>query len=225
MVREKKVLIVDDPPLFREGLNAIIGCNPKFEVVGEAGTAREGLQMAKALKPDLALIDISLTDQSGVDLIRSLRSALPETRVLVTSMHSRVDYIAESFRAGASGYMVKESAGHGLMKALECVAGGTYFLDSSVSHQVVSEIIRASDTKAKIIDASYKSLTAREQEITRMLAEGLSSREIAEQLFISQKTVENHRTNIMNKHELQSPLELVRYAAKIGLIDLDRWKD
>jgi DNA-binding NarL/FixJ family response regulator len=225
MVHKKKVLIVDDHPLFREGLKVIIGRSPKFEVVGEAGTALEGLQRAKELKPDLALIDISLPDQSGVDLVRSIRSVLPETRVLVISMHSKMDYIAEAFRAGAMGYMVKESAGEGLLKALGCVAGGTYFLDSSVSHEVVSEIMRISDKKAKVVDATYRSLTAREQEIMRMLAEGLPAKEIADQLFISPKTVENHRTNLMNKLGLRSPLELARYAARIGLIDIDRWKD
>ena len=225
MVQKKKVLIVDDHPLFREGLKVIIGRSPRFEVVGEAGAAREGLQRANELKPDLALIDISLPDQSGVDLVRSIRSALPETRILVISMHSKMDYIAEAFRAGAIGYLVKESAGEGLLKALECVAGGTYFLDSSVSHEVVSEIMRTSDKKAKIADATYRGLTAREQEIMRMLAEGLLAKEIADQLFISPKTVENHRTNIMNKLGLRSPLELTRYAARIGLIDLDHWKD
>jgi len=225
VAQNKRILIIDDHPLFREGLKAIIGRDAHFEVVGEAGNGREGLRMAKKLEPDLVLVDISLPDQSGIQLTREIRTLLPDTRILIVSMHSKIDYIAEAFQAGATGYVVKESASERLIKGLEYVSKGEYFLDSSVSHQVVKRLMDSPAKDKKITDAAYGNLTPREQEVMRLLAEGLSRKEIGEKLFISPKTVENHRTNIMNKLELHSTIELIRYAAKLGLIDVDLWKE
>jgi len=171
------------------------------------------------------LVDISLPDQSGIELTREIRNLLPETRILIVSMHSKIDYIAEAFQAGATGYVVKESASAGILKGLEAISKGDYFLDSSVSHQVVKKLMELPEREAKITDAAYGSLTPREQEVMRLLAEGLSRKEIAEKLFISPKTVENHRTSIMNKLGLHSAMELIRYAARLGLIDVDLWKE
>jgi DNA-binding NarL/FixJ family response regulator len=224
MVKKKSVLVVDDHPLIREGLKVIIGRSSNFEVVGEAGTATEGFRMAKELKPDLALLDISMPGESGIELTRRMKSALPGTRILIVSMHSKIDYIIEAFKAGASGYMVKESAAEMLLTALESIAKGEHYLDSPLSHSVIEKLIIAPEKDLKISDGAYRRLTSREQEIMSMLAKDLSVKDIAHKLFISPKTVENHRSNIMNKLGLHSSIELARYAARLGLIDVDEWK-
>lgn len=225
MAEQKSIIIIDDHPLFREGLKTIISRDDRFKVVGEAGSGHEGLEMTKRLKPNLVIVDISLPDQSGIQLTRELRQLLSETKILIVSMHSKIDYIAEAFQAGATGYVVKESASERLLQGLKSVAKGDYYLDSSVSHAVVENLMKSPLKAAKITDADYATLTPREQEVMRFLAEGLSSKAVAEKLFISPKTVENHRANIMNKLGLHSTIELVRYAAKLGLIDVDLWKD
>ena len=225
MAEQKNIIIIDDHPLFREGLKTIISRDDRFNVIGEAGSGHEGFDMVKRLKPDLVVIDISLPDQSGIQLTRDLRELLSEIKILIVSMHSKIDYIAEAFQAGATGYVVKESASERLLQGLKSVVKGDYYLDSSVSHAVVENLMKSPLKAAKITDADYATLTPREQEVMRFLAEGLSSKAVAEKLFISPKTVENHRANIMNKLGLHSTIELVRYAAKLGLIDVDLWKD
>lgn len=225
MVHKKTILIIDDHPLFREGLKAIIGRDNRFEVVGEAGNGREGLRLAKELKPDLALVDMSLPDQSGIQLTRELKNASLKTSIMIITMHSKLDYIVKAFQAGATAYVVKESAPERLIQGMDTVLEGEYFMDSSVSHKVVEKLMQFPKKEAKITNASYDTLTSREQEIMVLLAEGLSSKEIAEKLFISPKTVDNHRTNILRKLNLHSTIELIRYASRLGIIDVDLWKE
>ncbi|MBN2125430.1 MAG: response regulator transcription factor [Deltaproteobacteria bacterium] len=223
MADRKTVLVVDDHPLFREGLKTLMARHSQFEVVGEAGTGSEGLTKARDLKPDLVLMDLSLPDESGIETTRNILRLVPETTVVVISMHAKIDYITEAFQAGAKGYVVKESATERLLECLKAVSRGEYFIDSSLSHKVVQGLMGDGE-KAAVRDGGYNSLTPREQQIMRLLAEGLSPKEIADKLFISPKTVENHRANLMNKLELHSTMELVRHAAKLGLIDVDLWK-
>ncbi len=224
MRKRKTVLIVDDHPLFREGLKSLLARHSSFEVIGEAGNGNDGLKKAKKLMPDLVVMDISLPDQSGIEVTSKIRSLLPETRVIVLSMHTKIDYITEAFRQGATGYVVKESATEKLMECLELVSKGEYFVDSSLSHRVVKSLLESDEKERKITDDGYNTLTPREQQVMRLLAEGHSTKQIAENLFISPKTVENHRSNIMSKLEVHTIMELVRYAARLGLIDVDLWK-
>jgi len=222
---KKTILIVDDHPLVREGLKSILKPATEYEVVGQAGNARDAIQMVKRLKPDLVLLDLGLPDKSGLELSREIRSISPPTRILIVSMHSKVDYIVKAFQAGATGYMTKESATERLLPGIAQVLNGEYFLDGAVSHRVVEKLMQTPEKEMKITDAGYETLTQREQEIMVLLAEGCSAKEAALKLFISPKTVENHRTNIMNKLGLHSTLELVRYAARLGLVDVDLWKE
>ncbi|HPA14423.1 MAG TPA: response regulator transcription factor [Desulfobacterales bacterium] len=225
MAEKKSILLIDDHPLFREGLKSIIGRDGRFNVVGEAENGRHALKMVRNLKPDLIVVDISLPDVNGIQLTREIRKIFSEAKILIVSMHSKIDYIAEAFQVGAMGYVVKESATEGLLQALRSVAKGEYYLDSSVSPQVIRNLMKLPVKEARITDSDYGSLTVREQEVMRMLAEGVPSKEIADKLFISPKTVENHRANIMKKLNLHSTMDLVRYAIKLGLIDVDLWKD
>jgi DNA-binding NarL/FixJ family response regulator len=225
MAGRKTVLIVDDHALFREGLKGIINRNPSYEVVGEAGRADSALQMARSLKPDLILVDIALPDQSGIELTPLLRKNLPKAAVMMVTMHSKVDYIVSAFKAGATGYVTKNAAPERLLQAMEVVLKGEYFLDSTVSQKVVQRLAGVPTEPKPITGSGYETLTAREQEVFVLLAEDLSLKQIAERLFISPKTVENHRTSIMRKLKLHSSIEIVRYAAKVGIIDLDLWRE
>jgi DNA-binding NarL/FixJ family response regulator len=225
MAHKKTILVVDDHTLFREGLKAIISRNASYEIVGEAGRGDLAVQMARSLKPDLMLVDISLPDQSGIEVTLQVRKSQPKTIVMMVTMHSKVDYIVNAFKAGATGFVTKDSAPERLLQAIDVVLKGEYFLDSAVSQKVVQRLAGIKTDSLSLTDAGYDTLTPREQEIFALLAEGHSLKDIGERLFISPKTVENHRTNIMRKLGVRSSLELIRYAAKVGIIDLDLWKD
>lgn len=225
MVPKKTVVIIDDHPLFREGLKSIIGRSSKYEVAGEAGDSQEALKVLKKLKPDLALVDLSLPDGSGIELIQNILKINPGLRIIVVSMHSKIEYIVSAFQAGASGFVAKESAAERLVQAMETVFKGDYFMDTAISREVVKNLIGSQAREAKFNDEVYSALTPREQEIMVLVAEGRSSGAIADKLHISPKTVENHRSSIMSKLGLHSTIELVRYAAKLGLIDVDLWKE
>jgi len=221
---KKKILLVDDHPLFRAGLKSLLVDNHSFQIIGEAGDGQEAIRLTKTLKPDLVLMDISLPDKSGIEITRELKNLFPEILIMIVSMHAKIDFITEAFRAGALGYVIKESAAERLVQGLETVARGEYFLDSSLSHKVVEKILGFPSREAKITDEKYAGLTPREEQVLRLLAEGHSAREVGEKLFISPKTVENHRASIMDKLDLHSTLELIRYAVRLGLIDPDLWK-
>jgi DNA-binding NarL/FixJ family response regulator len=223
--RKNSVLIVDDHPLFREGLKSIIATERQYEVIGEVGSGREALDLVRRLAPDLTLLDLSLPDCSGLELIGDILRACKTTRILIVSMHAKIDYIVKAFQAGAIGYLVKGSAAERLLQGMAHVLKGDYFMDTSVSQQVVKKLVDLTPPKALATGSNYDALTAREQEVMILLAEGQTVSQIAEKLFISPKTVENHRSNIMRKLGIHKTIDLVRYAARLGLIDIDLWKE
>jgi DNA-binding NarL/FixJ family response regulator len=224
MAEPKKIIIIEDHPLFREGIKTILNRSPRYQVVAEAGTGRDGLRMVREFRPDLVLLDLSLPDMRGLNLIDDLIETSRKTGILIISMHSQIDHILKSFQCGAMGYIVKESAADTLLVAIETVLKGNYYMDSSVSRKVVRKLAKIPDRTPTLDRSGYEVLTPREQEVLSLLAEGRTSAQVAERLCIRQKTIDNHRTNIMRKLGLQNTVELVRYAAKIGLIDVDRWK-
>lgn len=221
MSQAKRLLVIDDHPLFREGLKAIVSRDPRYVVAAEAGSGAEALQFARSVMPEIILLDISLPDASGLDLISQFKAQLPTARIVVVSMHAKLDLIAAAFKAGAEAYLVKESTAERLLQALDAVARDQQYLDSAISPKVVQKLLEFSTRRAQMTDTSYGSLTQREQQIMRLLADGWTSSAIAGKLFITRKTVENHRANIMSKLGLKNLADLVRYAARLGLIDID----
>jgi DNA-binding NarL/FixJ family response regulator len=215
----KRVVIVDDHPMFRVGLKSILSRDESYEIAGEGGTAAEALKLARSHAPDFMIVDISLPDKNGIELTREVLRILPECKVLIVSMHTKIFYVTEALRIGAMGYLVKESTTETLLKGLEALSKGKRFLDPSLSKEIADDFGEA-DT-CRMVDNAYKRLTKREQEVMRLVAEGFTTKEIAERLFISSKTVDNHRAHIMNKLGIHRTVELIRYAARIGLIDLD----
>lgn len=225
MNQKKRILIIDDHPLFREGIKTIIQGDSRYEVVGEAGNAGQGITFTRKLRPDLAIVDISLPDISGFELIRDMITSCPDVSILVLSMHSKVDYIVKAFQAGARGYLTKEAASDMLILGMDHILKGDYFMDPSVSQKVVKKLAELPDKSSVTMVQGYDALTPREQEIMVLVAQGNSSQKIADKLFISAKTVDNHRSKIMQKLNISNVIDLARHAAKLGLIDLDLWKE
>ena len=216
-----RLLIVDDHAVVRRGTMNIIADRFPNCVFSEAGTLHEARLVLETTPFDLVMLDISLPDGSGIELTREIRASQPDLPVLIVSMHAKLDFIAAAFQAGASGYMSKESGGEGILQAIETVLSGGQYLDGSLSPSVLRRLSDISSRKAKTVDASYGSLSLREQQVMRLLAEGLTPEEIAAKLFVSRKTVLNHRYSIMTKLGIKSPVAFVRHAARLGLIEIE----
>lgn len=218
MSAQKQIVIIDDHDTFRASLRQIIDRYAGFVIAEEAADSRQGEAAVRRIKPDAAVIDLSLPDRSGIQLARTLRSTAPETRIVIVSMHSKIDYILGALRAGALGYLIKESVSACLRDALEAALRDEYYLDAALSQEIAPRLLETAEVM-DIADATYGNLTVREQEVLRLLAHGGAVKEIADQLCISAKTVTNHRANILSKLELHSTADLVRYAAKLGLLE------
>lgn len=222
MPTKKRIVIIDDHPLFRESSKQMLERLPSFEVVGMAGDAREGERMVMDLKPDLAIIDLSLPDKSGIQLTRALTAMLPGLKIVILSMHAKIDYIIKALRAGALGYVVKDSVSKSLHDCLKAALAGEYYLDPALSAEIAAKLIDLTEQSDSRTDATYGALSPREQDVLRLLAQGTPTKDIADKLSISVKTVANHRMNIMTKLDLHNTAALVHYAAQLGLLgDVD----
>ena len=208
-----RVLIVDDHAVFRAGLRLLIDAEDDMEAVGEAGNARDAVFQARALKPDVVLMDVVMPDQSGLEVVPTLLHERPETKVLVLSMQDDPQYVRQAFANGASGYILKEAADTEVVAAIREVAGG----NNNVHPTVGARLIAAETAEARRADEDP--LSDREREVLRLLALGHTNQEISAQLFISVRTAETHRAHIMQKLRLTSRAELVRYALDQGVLE------
>lgn len=208
---KRRILIVDDHPLLREGVANLINREPDLHVCGEAPNAAEALQVIRSLRPDLALVDISLGGRSGLELIKDLKLQYEALPVLVLSMHDESLYAERVLRAGAQGYITKKAGGKALLKAIRVVLDGRVFLSDQMSTKLLQNLAGKRSGKTA---SPLESLTDREFEVFQLIGDGRSSRRIAETLHVSIKTVEAHRANMKAKLNLKAGTDLVHYAVR-----------
>ncbi len=207
-----KILLADDHSLVRQGFKMILDAQQDMQIVGEAGNGREAVELAEKLQPDLIVMDVTMPELNGIEATRRLAQVAPRARVLALSMHKDAVYVREILRAGARGYLLKDSVDADLLAAVRSVAKGEGYLSPGVSDAVLTDY-------RKHVTDPLDLLTSREREVLQMIAEGKTNKEIATLLNLSVYTVEAHRGRIMEKLNLHSTGELVRFALRSGLID------
>ena len=210
-----RILIVDDHPVVRRGVRALLEPQPGWEIVGEATTGREAIHFAVLLQPDIVIMDLILPELNGLDAARAILRDEPRTEILVLTMHHSEELARNVLQAGARGYVLKSDADQQLVAAVKTLAEHRPFLTSSVSEFVVDDYVRRIATPA----TGHDGLTPREREIIQLLAEGKSNKETATALSVSVKTIEAHRANVMRKLRLRSATDLVRYAIRNKMVD------
>jgi DNA-binding NarL/FixJ family response regulator len=207
-----RILLADDHAVVRQGFKMILGAQSDMEIVGEAGNGREAVDLAEQLRPDVVVMDVAMPELNGIEATRRLFSSTPHARVIALSMHKDSVYVREILRAGARGYLLKDSGANDLVSAVRAVASGESYLSPAVSNAVL-------DDYRKHVTNPIDLLSSREREVLQMLAEGKTNKEIATVLNLSVYTVDAHRGRIMEKLNLHSINELVRFAMRNGLID------
>ncbi|MBI2831580.1 MAG: response regulator transcription factor [Chloroflexi bacterium] len=210
-----KVLMVDDHAVLRDGIRALLDMHDDIEIVGEASEGREAIEKAVALSPDVVIMDIAMPGMDGLEATRRIAKKNPKVKVLILTQHDNREYILSAIKAGVAGYVPKRAMGSELVSAIRAVHKGESFLYPSAASALIEVYLRQSE------DEPYDRLTDREREILKLIAEGHTSREIAERLFISLKTVLGHRTKIMEKLDIHNRTELIKYAMRKGLVTMD----
>jgi len=211
-----KVLLVDDHAIMRDGIKALLSIHDDIEIVGEASEGKEAIEIAQELMPDVVVMDIAMPGMDGLEATRRLTKTHPRIKVLVLTQYDNKEYILSIIKVGAAGYVPKKALGSELVSAIRAVCRGDSFLYPSAAKALIEDYRQ----QAKKGDP-YDSLTGREREILKLIAEGHTSREIADALFISLKTVHGHRTKIMEKLDLHNRTELIKYAMRKGLVSID----
>ena len=214
-----RMLIADDHAVVRAGIRMLVSAHSDIDVIGEARDGAEAVAMAVELRPDVVVMDVAMAGLSGLEATRQLRQSLPDTKVLMLTMHADEDYFFEAVRSGASGYILKEAAPSEVVEAIRTVARGGVSFDSSLARKLLDDYLRRVDAGEE--GESFTRLTDREREVLRLTADGRSAREIGDLLVLSPKTVERHRTNLMDKLNLHNRAELIRYAVRKGLVSPD----
>jgi len=210
-----RVLIADDHTMIRESLVRILQAEPDVHVVAQASDGIEAVRLALETRPDVVVADLSMPRLNGIEVVRRLHEALPATRVLVLTMHQEDEYVLQAVRAGASGYLVKDSAASELLAALRSLHAGRGHFGAQAARALAEQM---QNPQHDVADP-YGRLTAREREVFHLIAEGQTTKEVARRLEISVKTAENHRSRVLDKLDVRNTAELVRYALRRGLID------
>lgn len=218
-MEKMKVLIADDHAIVREGLQAILSVQPDIEVVAEATDGEEAVNKARELQPDIVLMDITMPGMNGLEATRRIKQQNPEMRILALTMHEEEDYFYRILEAGASGYFVNGGSFNELLSALRAVWRGDVFIYPTMAKKLLSNYLESVKSGQEV--EKYRKLTEREREILRLVADGRTSQEIAEQLFISPTTVQTHRSHMMAKLGLHNRTELIKYAIRHGFVTLD----
>jgi len=218
-MRSIRVLLVDDHTLVREGIRSLLHLYEGIEVVGEAGDGREAIQRTREIEPDIVVMDISMPSMGGVEATRQILKERPSAKIVVLSRYDNLSYARSLLEAGALGYVPKKAVSTELAAAIRAVYAGDVFLHPSIAKGVTKDYVQLIRSERKT--EPYERLTDREKEVLKLLAEGYSSHQIAERLYLATKTVLNYRKNIMEKLGVENPAQLIKYAIKIGLGDDD----
>ena len=214
-----RVLIADDHKIMLAGLRSLLEKHTDFEVVGEAENGRKAVQMSLEKKPDVVVMDVSMPDLNGIEATTQIVEGLKETKVIALSMHSDKRFVMGMLRAGASGYLLKDCASQELANAIYQVAGGKKYLSPEITGVVIDDFLLGGDSEG--ITASTSVLSAREREVLQLIAEGWSTKQIASHLYVSIKTIETHRRQIMKKLDLHNIADLTKYAVREGLTSIE----
>lgn len=216
-MEKKRIVIAEDHTILREGLRSLLSTNPDFEVVGEAEDGREAIRCVEKLTPDLILMDLSMPRTSGMDAIREIKRLSPGTKVLALTVHKAEEYVLAALESGADGYVLKDATHSELKVAIENVLSGKPYLSPGISEKVITGYLQGRKTEKPC--SSWDTLTQRERQVLKLIAEGYKNKEIADYLCISVKTVEKHRANLMKKLDLHSASALTAFAVEKGLIN------
>jgi len=219
-MRKIRVLIADDHAVLRDGIRALLDAHDDVEVVGDAADGVEAVEKAAQLAPDVVLMDIAMPRLGGLEAALELRQRRSPAKVIVLTQYDNKEYVLQMLKAGAAGYIVKKAAGSELVSAIRAVHAGESFLHPSVTKAVIDRYLREGDEDD--VERWLDRLSGREKEVLKLLAEGRSNREIADLLYLSAKTVANHRAGIMEKLEVHNRTELVKLAIRAGLVEIDR---
>ncbi|OEU47525.1 MAG: DNA-binding response regulator [Desulfobacterales bacterium S3730MH5] len=216
MKKPYRIVIAEDHTILREGLRSLLSSNPDFEIVGEAEDGRDAIRCVEKLKPDLVLMDLSMPKMDGLDAITEIKKQSTNTRVLVLTVHKAEEYVFASLKAGADGYLLKDATHAELTLAIENVLAGKPYISPGISEKLVAGYLEG--RRPVKAESSWDSLTQRERQILKLIAEGYKNKEIAGFLYISVKTVEKHRANLMKKLNLHNASALTAFAIEKRLI-------
>ncbi len=216
-----RVLVADDHTIVRQGFRKLLEEQDDIEVVGEAGNGLEVIKQVKALHPDVVLMDIQMPELNGLEAVSLIKEAVPETQVVLLSMHEKDAYVHQALVSGALGYVLKASPVTEILEAIRTVYQKEHFLSSKIGSQIIKAFLKNRTEKPPA--TGYDLLSEREQQVFRLLVEGRTTTDISDILHISSKTVEKHRANVMKKLDIHNMVEMVKYAIQIGIVGPELW--